>query len=50
MKYVIDKDNAEISIKDFLRLKKVSSTLVRRLKRITNGITVNNNHVNVLYI
>ncbi len=50
MKYLIEKENGAISIKDFLRSKSYSANLVKRLKKIENGITVNGVHQNVTYI
>ena len=49
MKYVITKENAGQTIKEFLREKYVSSGLLKRLKKIENGITVNSVHQNVTY-
>ena len=49
MKYVIDKNNAEKTIKDFLREQGVSGNLLKRLKKIENGIVVNSVHQNVRY-
>ena len=48
MRYVID-SNLNLSIKDFLRKENISSALLRKLKRIPNGIMVNNKQENVLY-
>lgn len=50
MKYLIDEKIGAISIKDFLRKKSYSANLIKRLKKIENGITVNGNHQNVTYI
>ena len=50
MKYLIEKENGAISIKDFLRRKSYSANLVKRLKKIENGITVNGVHQNVTYV
>ncbi len=50
MKYIIDKTNEKISIKDFLRKERISSNLLKRLKKISNGIMVNSKHENVTYI
>ena len=50
MKYLIEKVDGAISIKDFLRRKSYSANLVKRLKKIENGITVNGVHQNVTYI
>ena len=49
MKYVIEKSFADKTIKEFLREKGVSGNLLKRLKKIENGITVNSAHQNVLY-
>lgn len=50
MKYIIDKTNEKISIKDFLKREKVSTNLLKRLKKIPNGIQVNSKHENVNYL
>ena len=50
MKYIIDKSNDKISIKDFLRKEQISSNLLKRLKKIPNGIQVNSKHENVTYL
>lgn len=50
MKYVIDKLNDGIEIKDFLRKNKFSANLIKRLKKIPDGILVNSKHENVRYI
>lgn len=43
------KENAGQTIKEFLREKHVSAGLLKRLKKIENGITVNSVHQNVTY-
>ena len=50
MRYIIDNSNENISIKDFLKREKISSNLLKRLKKIPNGIQVNKKHENVNYI
>ena len=49
MKYIIDKTNENLTIKDFLRKNKFSSNLIKRLKKIPDGILVNSKHENVTY-
>lgn len=49
MKYVINETNVGKTIKEFLRERGVSSNLIKRLKKIENGITVNSCHQNVTY-
>lgn len=50
MKYLIDENSGAITIKDFLRRKSYSANLIKRLKKIENGITVNGVHQNVTYV
>ncbi len=50
MRYLIDEKSGAITIKDFLRRKNYSQNLVKRLKKIENGITVNGVHQNVSYV
>ncbi len=50
MKYIINKENENLKIKDFLRKNKISSNLLKRLKKIPDGITVNGLHQNVIYV
>ena len=49
MKFVIDKTSDGKMIKDFLREKGFSSGVIKKLKKIELGITVNSSHQNVLY-
>ena len=50
MKYTITKEQAGHQIKDFLKNIKMSSSLIKHLKKIPNGILVNGLHQNVLYV
>ena len=50
MIYVINNEDAGKNIKEFLKSKEVSCGLLKRLKKIENGITVNKLHQNVLYV
>lgn len=50
MRYLIDKTSQNIMIKDFLRKNHISSNLIKRLKKLPDGILVNSNHQNVTYI
>lgn len=50
MKYLINIENAGLTIKELLKKIKISSAMLRRLKKIENGITVNGNHQNVNYV
>ena len=50
MKYMINKDQSGREIKCFLKSIGVSSTLLRNLKKIPDGITVNGLHQNVRYV
>ena len=50
MKYLIDEKNCALTIKDFLRKNSYSQNLIKRLKKIENGITVNGAHQNVTYV
>ena len=50
MKYFITKEQEGQKIKDFLNLRMISKSLVKRLKKIPDGILVNGVHQNVLYI
>lgn len=49
MRYLIDNQNVNLSIKEFLKKVNLSNSLLKRLKKIPNGITVNGKHENVLY-
>lgn len=49
MKYIIDCTSQNITIKDFLRKNHISSNLIKRLKKLPNGILVNGSHQNVTY-
>ncbi|MBQ7225604.1 MAG: RluA family pseudouridine synthase [Clostridia bacterium] len=49
MKYLINSENAGKTIKEFLRENNFSANLVKKLKKIENGITVNSVHQNVTY-
>ena len=49
MKYLIDTESQNITIKDFLRKNHISSNLIKRLKKLQNGILVNGSHQNVTY-
>lgn len=49
MKYIIDKNYADLTIKEFLKKENISHSLLKRLKKIPNGITVNKKQENVLY-
>ena len=49
MKYIIDITSQNITIKDFLRKNHISSNLIKRLKKLPNGILVNGAHQNVTY-
>ena len=49
MRYLIDKTNQNITIKDFLRKNHISSNLIKRLKKLSDGILVNGSHQNVTY-
>ncbi len=49
MRYEIKKEDSNKTIKEFLREQKLSSGLLKRLKKIENGITVNSVHQNVTY-
>ena len=50
MKYLIDKNSQNIMIKDFLRKNQLSSNLIKRLKKLSDGILVNGFHQNVTYV
>ncbi|MBO5092670.1 MAG: RluA family pseudouridine synthase [Clostridia bacterium] len=50
MKYIINKEAAGITIKDFLKKQKLSLNLVKRLKKLEDGIRVNGNHKTVRYV
>ena len=50
MKFVINNENRNCKIKDFLRKNQISSNLLKRLKKLPNGITVNGMHQNVTYV
>lgn len=50
MKYIIDKSNSGLTVKDFLRKKQFSANLIKRLKQISDGILVNSKHESVIYI
>ncbi len=47
--YKIEKENEEITIKEFLKNRNYPSSVIALLKRIENGITVNGIHVFVTY-
>ena len=49
MIYVIEEQDSNKTIKDFLREHHLSSGLLKKLKKIENGITVNSVHQNVTY-
>ncbi len=49
MKYIITKDKSGKSIKEFLKECGLSAGLLKKLKKIENGITVNSVHQNVTY-
>ena len=49
MKYIITTENLGKTIKEFLREQSFSANLIKKLKKIENGITVNSVHQNVLY-
>lgn len=49
MKYIITTENSGKTIKEFLREQSFSANLIKKLKKIENGITVNSVHQNVLY-
>ena len=49
MKYTITSEFAGKTIKDFLKGEGVSANLLKRLKKIENGILVNSHHQNVTY-
>ena len=50
MKYIIDKSNEKTTIKEFLKRNRISNNLLKRLKRIPDGILVNSKHENVTYV
>lgn len=50
MKYIIDNSSHNITIKDFLRKNHLSSNLIKRLKKLPDGILVNGGHQNVTYV
>lgn len=50
MEYIIDRNSVGLSIKELLRKERLSTGLIKRLKKIENGITVNGKHENVNYI
>ena len=49
MKYVISSKYVGKTIKEYLKEKKVSANLLKKLKKIENGILVNSAHQNVTY-
>ena len=49
MKYVITKEFTGKTIKEFLKLNYISGNLIKKLKKIENGILVNSIHQNVTY-
>ena len=49
MKFIIEKNNQGLKIKDFLKKNQVSSALIRKLKKSSDGILVNGSHQNVIY-
>lgn len=50
MKYIIIKEQAGLEIKAFLKSIKISASLLKKLKKMPDGILVNGLHQNVLYI
>ena len=50
MKFVINSECSGTTIKDFLKKNNISSNLLKRLKKISKGITVNGSHQNVTYL
>ena len=50
MRYKIKYEDSEVTIKDFLKSNSISSNLVRRLKKLPDGIMVNGFHQNVTYV
>lgn len=49
MKFIITKKEAGIEIKTFLKNINMSASLIKKLKKIPNGILVNGKHQNVTY-
>lgn len=49
MKFIITKKEAGIEIKSFLKNINMSASLIKKLKKIPNGILVNGKHQNVTY-
>ena len=49
MKYEIKKEDSDKTIKEFLKEQHLSAGLLKKLKKIENGITVNSVHQNVTY-
>lgn len=50
MKYVINKEQEGMTIKDFVKTVGISHSLLKRLKKISDGILVNGLHQNVIYM
>ena len=50
MKYVINREQSGQEIKAFLKANSLSSSLIKQLKKLSDGILVNGVHQNVLYI
>ena len=50
MKHTISKEKAGQEIKSFLKSIGMSASLIKQLKKIPDGILVNGNHQNVLYV
>lgn len=50
MKYIISKEHQGKTVKELLKHLKISSGLMKRLKRLEDGITVNGSHQNVNFV
>ena len=50
MKYVINKEQEGMTIKDFAKSIGISHSLLKRLKKFSDGILVNGLHQNVIYV
>ncbi len=50
MRYLIEKEQSGQKIKDFLKSIEMSVSLIKQLKKFSNGILVNGLHQNVLYV
>ena len=50
MKFTIDEQNQGQNIKSFLKKQNMSNALIKKLKKISNGIQVNGSWQNVLYV